>query len=156
MLYTSYMKKAKSVVTRKENQPDGAEELFDVQSSLARRVRNCECSEGAEVSTPWRAGKGEMPDNEETTAGEAGEPDDAVELAKTEVSILKSADRATTREASNVPTVLNSLKCLLLSFVHVSEMLECPVRRPQRVAQTCYEIAVKVIEVQRKQRHVAL
>lgn len=49
-----------------------------------------------------------------------------------------------------------SLKCLLHGFVHVSEMSEYPIRRPQRVVLPGDEVAVKVIEVQRKQRRIGL
>ena len=49
-----------------------------------------------------------------------------------------------------------SPKCLLHGFVHVSEMSEYPIRRPQRVVLPGDEVAVKVIEVQRKQRRVGL
>ena len=50
----------------------------------------------------------------------------------------------------------NSPKCLLHGFVHVSEMSEYPIRRPQRVVLPGDEVAVKVIEVQRKQRRIGL
>ena len=50
----------------------------------------------------------------------------------------------------------NSPKCLMHGFVHVSEMSEYPIRRPQRVVLPGDEVAVKVIEVQRKQRRVGL
>ena len=50
----------------------------------------------------------------------------------------------------------SSPKCLLHGFVHVSEMSEYPIRRPQRVVLPGDEVAVKVIEVQRKQRRVGL
>ena len=50
----------------------------------------------------------------------------------------------------------NSTKCLMHGFVHVSEMSEYPIRRPQRVVLPGDEVAVKVIEVQRKQRRVGL
>lgn len=49
-----------------------------------------------------------------------------------------------------------SPKCLLHGFVHVSEMSEYPIRRPQRVVLPGDEVAVKVIEVQRKQRRIGL
>ena len=50
----------------------------------------------------------------------------------------------------------SSPKCLLHGFVHVSEMSEYPIRRPQRVVLPGDEVAVKVIEVQRKQRRIGL
>ena len=50
----------------------------------------------------------------------------------------------------------NSPKCLMHGFVHVSEMSEYPIRRPQRVVLPGDEVAVKVIEVQRKQRRIGL
>ena len=60
MLYTGCMKTGKPVVARKENEIDGAEELFYVQNRLAKRVRHCECSEGAPLLNPWRAENGEV------------------------------------------------------------------------------------------------
>ena len=55
--------------------------------------------------------------------------------------------------AAAAPT---SPKCSLHGFVHVSEMSEYPLRRPQRVVLPGDKVAVKVIEVQRKQRRIGL
>lgn len=58
--------------------------------------------------------------------------------------------------ALEIPDGASSPKCLLHGFVHVSEMSEYPIRRPQRVVLPGDEVAVKVIEVQRKQRRIGL
>ena len=99
---------------------------------------------------------GEVPVNEETAAGEAGEPDEAGEPAKTESSKPESANGTASSQPSDIPTAPSSPKCLMHGFVHVSEMSEYPIRRPQRVVLPGDEVAVKVIEVQRKQRRVGL
>ena len=74
-----------------------------------------------------KSANGKAPASEETEAGEAGDP-----------------------------AAPGSPKCLLHGFVHVSEMSEYPIRRPQRVVLPGDEVAVKVIEVQRKQRRIGL
>ena len=74
-----------------------------------------------------KSANGKAPASEETKAGEAGDP-----------------------------AAPGSPKCLLHGFVHVSEMSEYPIRRPQRVVLPGDEVAVKVIEVQRKQRRIGL
>ena len=95
----------------------------------------------------------EAPVSEETEAGEAGEPDESDEAESSESASVNSTASS---QPSDIPAVPSSPKCLLHGFVHVSEMSEYPIRRPQRVVLPGDEVAVKVIEVQRKQRRVGL
>ena len=96
---------------------------------------------------------GEVPVGEETVTGEAGE---AAETAAAESSNPESANGTASSQPSDIPTAPSSPKCLMHGFVHVSEMSEYPIRRPQRVVLPGDEVAVKVIEVQRKQRRIGL
>ena len=99
---------------------------------------------------------GEVPESEEAEAGEASEPDEAGESAETESSEPASVNSTASNQPSDIPVAPTSPKCLLHGFVHVSEMSEYPIRRPQRVVLPGDEVAVKVIEVQRKQRRIGL
>ena len=99
---------------------------------------------------------GEAPVSEGTEAVEEGEPDKADEPAERESSESASVNSTASSQPSDIPAVPSSPKCLLHGFVHVSEMSEYPIRRPQRVVLPGDEVAVKVIEVQRKQRRVGL
>ena len=67
-----------------------------------------------------------------------------------------SADGDSADAAPNSPKYQPRPVRLMHGFVHVSEMSEYPIRRPQRVVLPGDEVAVKVIEVQRKQRRVGL
>lgn len=93
---------------------------------------------------------GEVSESEKAAAGEADEP------AETEGSNSASANGAISSQPSGASAAPSSPKCLLHGFVHVSEMSEYPIRRPQRVVLPGDEVAVKVIEVQRKQRRIGL
>ena len=99
---------------------------------------------------------GEVPVSEETEAREAGEAVETGELAETESSKPESANGTASSQPSDIPAAPSSPKCLMHGFVHVSEMSEYPIRRPQRVVLPGDEVAVKVIEVQRKQRRIGL
>ena len=99
---------------------------------------------------------GEVPVSEETEAGEAGEAAETGKLAATESSKPESANGTASSQPSDIPAAPSSPKCLMHGFVHVSEMSEYPIRRPQRVVLPGDEVAVKVIEVQRKQRRIGL
>ncbi len=88
-----------------------------------------------------------VPDSPEVTDSQE---EDEEGSDKTDVT-----DDVTDNETS-AATAPTSPKCSLHGFVHVSEMSEYPLRRPQRVVLPGDKVAVKVIEVQRKQRRIGL
>lgn len=116
-------------------------------------------SEDSEEGGGSGSANGEVPVSEETEAGEASESDEVAEpgeSAEAESSNPESANGAASSQPSDALDAPISPKCLLHGFVHVSEMSEYPIRRPQRVVLPGDEVAVKVIEVQRKQRRIGL
>lgn len=131
--------------------PDGAADEGSADGASADRYSAASEEEGGSESA-----NGEAPVSEEAEAGEASEPDEAGESAETESSESASVNSTASNQPSDIPVVPTSPKCLLHGFVHVSEMSEYPIRRPQRVVLPGDEVAVKVIEVQRKQRRIGL
>lgn len=134
--------------------PDGAAGAADEGSADGVSADGDETDSEEEGGS--ESANGEAPVSEGAEAGEASEPDEAGESAETESSEPASVNSTASNQPSDIPVAPTSPKCLLHGFVHVSEMSEYPIRRPQRVVLPGDEVAVKVIEVQRKQRRIGL
>lgn len=134
--------------------PDGAAGAADEASAGGVSTDGDETDSEEEGGS--ESANGEAPVSEGAEAGEASEPDEAGESTATESSESASVNSTASNQPSDIPVAPTSPKCLLHGFVHVSEMSEYPIRRPQRVVLPGDEVAVKVIEVQRKQRRIGL